>query len=194
MKSVFNRTILDQGIGVVTEKISPFRSISIGLWVNVGSRDEKPKESGLSHFIEHMVFKGTKKRTAKEIAQSLESLGGHLNAFDSREQTCYYARVLEEHLPETVDVLADLIRNGILSQADLEREKKGILEEIKDVHDNPSDLVHDLYALTLWKDQPLGQPVIGSPETVSAFRRKNLVGFLDRHYKSESIVVAASGH
>ena len=194
MKSVFNKTVLDNGIRVVTERISPFRSISIGFWVNVGSRDEKPLERGLSHFIEHMVFKGTKKRTAREIAQSLESLGGHLNAFTGREQTCYYARVLDEHITVAVDVLADLVKNSLLSPSDLEKEKKVILEEIKDVQDNPSDLVHDLYAQTLWKDQPLGQPVIGSTETVSAFRRKNLVGFLDRHYKSESIVVAASGN
>ena len=133
MKSVFHRTILDNGIRVVTEKISPFRSISIGLWVNVGSRDEEPKESGLSHFIEHMAFKGTKKRTAKQIAQSLESLGGHLNAFTSREQTCYYARVLDEHLPVAVDVLADLVKNSLLTPTDLKKEKKVILEEIKDV-------------------------------------------------------------
>jgi len=194
MKSLFHRTTLNNGIRVVTEKISPFRSISIGLWVNVGSRDEEPKESGLSHFIEHMVFKGTKKRTAKEIAQSLESLGGHLNAFTSREQTCYYARVLDEHLPVAVDVLADLVKNGLLTPADLEKEKKVILEEIKDVQDNPADLVHDLYAQSLWKDQPLGQPVIGSSQTVSAFQRRDLVNYLKRHYTCDSLVVAASGN
>ncbi len=194
MKSVFNRTILDNGIRVVTEKITPFRSISIGLWVNVGSRDERPNESGLCHLIEHMVFKGTKKRTAKEIAQSLESIGGHLNAFTSREQTCYYARVLDEHLPQAVDVLADLIENSLLNPADLEKEKKVILEEIKDVQDNPADLVHDLYAQNLWRDQPLGQPVIGSKETVSAFQRRDLVDFIKRGYTAESLVVAASGN
>src|SRR5574341_1257889 len=194
MKSVFHRTILENGIRVVTEKISPFRSISIGLWVNVGSRDEEPKESGLSHFIEHMVFKGTKKRTAKEIAQSLESLGGHLNAFTSREQTCYYARVLDEHLRVAVDVLADLVKNSLLAPTDLEKEKKVILEEIKDVQDNPGDLVHDLYAQHLWKDQPLGQPVIGSSRTVSAFQRRDLVNYLKRHYTCDSLVVAASGN
>lgn len=194
MKSVFKKTVLDNGIRVVTERISPFRSISIGFWVNVGSRDERRLESGLSHFIEHMVFKGTKKRTAPQIAQSLESLGGHLNAFTGREQTCYYARVLDEHITVAVDVLADLVKNGRLSHSDLEKEKKVILEEIKDVQDNPSDLVYDLYAQTLWKDQPLGQPVIGSSESVSAFRRQDLVSFIDRHYKSESIVVAASGN
>lgn len=194
MKSLFHRTILNNGIRVVTEKISPFRSISIGLWVNVGSRDEEPKESGLSHFIEHMVFKGTKKRTAKEIAQSLESLGGHLNAFTSREQTCYYARVLDEHLPVAVDVLADLVKNGLLTPTDLEKEKKVILEEIKDVQDNPADLVHDLYAQSLWKDQPLGQPVIGSSQTVSAFQRRDLVNYLKCHYTCDSLVVAASGN
>lgn len=162
MKSVFNKTVLDNGIRVVTERLSPFRSISIGFWVNVGSRDERPPESGISHFIEHMVFKGTKKRTAPEIAQSLESLGGHLNAFTGREQTCYYARVLDEHLPVAVDVLADLIKNSLLTPTDLEKEKKVILEEIKDVEDNPSDFIHDLYAQTLWKGQSLGQPVVGS--------------------------------
>jgi predicted Zn-dependent peptidase len=141
-----------------------------------------------------MAFKGTKRRSAKEIAQSLESLGGHLNAFTGREQTCYYARVLDEHLPEAVDVLADLIRNSNLSPADLQKEKKVILEEIKDVQDNPGDLVHDLYAMTLWKDQPIGRPVIGNSETVSSFRRRDLLEFMRLNYQSAGIVVAASGN
>lgn len=193
MKSVFNKTVLDNGIRVVTERLSPFRSISIGFWVNVGSRDERPPESGISHFIEHMVFKGTKKRTAPEIAQSLESLGGHLNAFTGREQTCYYARVLDEHLPVAVDVLADLIKNSLLTPTDLEKEKKVILEEIKDVEDNPSDFIHDLYAQTLWKGQSLGQPVVGSGQTVSHFRRKDLVHFINQHYQSNRMVGGGLG-
>jgi predicted Zn-dependent peptidase len=194
MNSVFNRTVLDNGLRVVSEKITSLRSISIGFWVNVGSRDEARQESGISHMIEHMVFKGTKKRSARQIAQSLESLGGHLNAFTGREQTCYYARVLDEHLPVAVDVLTDLLKNSLLTPADLEREKKVILEEIKDVQDNPADLIHDLYAQTLWKGQTAGQPVIGTSQTVSAFKRRNLLGFMGRSYRNDSMVVAASGN
>ncbi|OGC78507.1 MAG: hypothetical protein A2145_02195 [candidate division Zixibacteria bacterium RBG_16_40_9] len=194
MKSLYKKTVLDNGIRVVSEKISSVRSISIGIWVDVGSRDEAQEESGISHFLEHMVFKGTKKRTAKEIAQALESVGGILNAFTAREQTCYYAHILDEHLPIAVDVLSDILKNSLLDSQDLEKEKKVIVEEIKDIEDNPGDLIHDIYAGALWPDHPLGRPVIGSLETVSSLNRNNLTNFMQKNYNSKKVVVAASGN
>lgn len=178
----------------MSEKINGVRSISIGVWVDVGSRDETQQESGISHFLEHMVFKGTKKRTAKEIAQALESVGGILNAFTTREQTCYYAHILDEHLPIAIEVLSDILKNSLLDSQELEKEKKVIVEEIKDIEDNPGDLIHDIYAEALWPEHPLGRPVIGTLETVSSFKRENLTNFMQRNYNSRKVVVAASGN
>lgn len=169
----------------MSEKVNSVRSISIGIWVDVGSRDEAPPESGVSHFLEHMVFKGTRKRTAKEIAQALESVGGILNAFTTREQTCYYAHILDEHLPIAVDVLSDILKDSLLDPQELEKEKKVIIEEIKDIEDNPGDLIHDLYATALWPDHPLGRPVIGTRETVSSLKRNNLTSYMQKNYSSK---------
>ncbi len=162
--------------------------------MDVGSRDETQQESGISHFLEHMVFKGTKKRTAKEIAQALESVGGILNAFTTREQTCYYAHILDEHLPIATDVISDILKNSLLDSQELEKEKKVIVEEIKDIEDNPGDLIHDIYAEALWPEHPLGRPVIGTLETVTSFSRDNLTNFMQKNYNSRKVVVAASGN
>ncbi len=193
-QSVYQKTVLDNGIRVISEKVNSVRSISIGIWVDVGSRDEAPPESGVSHFLEHMVFKGTRKRTAKEIAQALESVGGILNAFTTREQTCYYAHILDEHLPIAVDVLSDILKDSLLDPQELEKEKKVIIEEIKDIEDNPGDLIHDLYATALWPEHPLGRPVIGTRETVSSLKRNNLTSYMQKNYSSKKVVVAASGN
>lgn len=192
--AVYKKTVLPSGLRVVTEELPGVRSIAIGIWVNVGSRDERPEENGLSHFIEHMAFKGTRKRTAARIARELESVGGSLNAFTSREQTCYYARILDRHLERAVDVLADILRNSRFDPQELEKEKNVIIEEIKDVEDSPGDWVHDLFAENIWKDHPLGKPIIGRRERIKSFDRPKVLQYLSSKYRAEQIVVAASGN
>ncbi|MDZ4723025.1 MAG: pitrilysin family protein [candidate division Zixibacteria bacterium] len=190
---LFQKTTLSDGLRIVTEEIPSVRSISIGVWVEVGSRNETREENGISHFIEHMLFKGTKRRTAKQIAYSLESIGGGLNAFTSREQTCYTARVLDEYLDEAIDVLADITCCSTYTKINLDRERLVICEEIKESIDNPSDQIHDLFAKTYWGDHPLGAPILGPKENIMSFNRATMLEYVQRHYRSGSIVVAASG-
>lgn len=194
MKEIYKKTVLDNGIRVVTEELDSVRSISIGVWIDVGSRDEEKDEMGVSHFIEHMLFKGTKKRTAKEIAVSLESVGGGLNAFTGREQTCYYARVLDEHLDIALDVLSDILKNPLLNPYHFEKEKKVIASEIKELEDSPSDLIHDLLMSAMWKDNSLGRPIIGSMESVIQMPRGKLISFMKKNYSCSRVVIAASGN
>ncbi len=191
---LYRKTTLRNGLRVVTERIPSVRSISLGVWVDVGSRDETPAESGISHLIEHMLFKGTKRRTAKQVAESLESLGGQINAFTSREQTCYNVRVLDEYLGIAVDVLSDITCHSTLTPVNLRKEKQVILEEIKEADDNPSDRIHDIFAETYWGRDPLGQPILGSAENVSGFPRATIMDYIRRHYRTGSIVIAAAGN
>ncbi len=188
------KTVLKNGLRVITEKRPSVRSVSLGVWIDVGSRHEAPDENGITHLIEHMVFKGTRKRSAKQIAASLESLGGALNAFTSREQTCYTARIIDEHLDTAVDVLADISCHASLTPTNLKREKLVICEEIKEADENPSDHIHDLFSQTFWDGHPLGQPILGSMENVLGMSRARLVKYIGRHYRSESIVIAAAGN
>jgi len=190
---LFQKTTLKNGLRVITEKIPSVRSISIGIWIDVGSRNEKPSENGLSHFIEHMVFKGTRRRTAKQIASSLESIGGSLNGFTSREHTCFTARVLDLYLEEAIDVLADMSCNSSFTPVNLKREGQVICEEIKEVLDNPADYIHDLFSQTYWGKNPLGQAIMGSPENIQGMTRSKMLKFMKRNYKASSVVVAASG-
>lgn len=194
MKEVYKKTVLENGIRVVTERIDYVRSISIGVWIDVGSRDEMGDEVGTSHFIEHMLFKGTKKRTAKEIASSLESVGGSLNAFTGREHTCYFARVLDEHTDIALDVLSDILKNPLFNPSHLEKEREVIISEIKELEDSPADLVHDLLMSTIWKENPLGKPIIGSVESALKLTRSKLVDFMKRNYIFPRVVIAASGN
>lgn len=194
MKGIYKKTVLKNGIRVVTEKIGYVRSVSIGIWIDVGSRDEGDDERGVSHFIEHMFFKGTKKRSAREIASSLESVGGTLNAFTGREQTCYLARVLDEHLNIAIDVLADILKNSLLSTSDFEREKTVIVSEIKDLEDSPGDLAHDLLMSNVWPDHPLGRSIMGDMESILKMTKNKLIHFIKRNYVSPKMVVAASGN
>jgi len=193
-EALYKKTVLPSGLRIVTENLPASKSVSIGIWVNVGSRDEPTEENGISHFIEHMAFKGTKKRDARRIAHELESVGGSLNAFTSREQTCYYARILDRHLDRAVDVLADILKNSLFDPQELEKEKNVILEEIKDVEDSPADWVHDLFAENIWKDHPLGKPIIGRRERIKSFDRSRLLFYLSSKYLAEQVVVAASGN
>jgi predicted Zn-dependent peptidase len=193
-KGIYKKTVLINGIRVVSEKIENVRSVTIGIWIDVGSRDEESDERGVSHFIEHMLFKGTKKRTAKEIASSLESVGGVLNAFTGREYTCYFARVLDEHLNIAVDVLSDILKNAVLNPKDLEREKTVIISEIKDLEDSPADLVHDRLMDHMWKDHPLGRSIMGDAQSILRMTRNKLVDFIKRNYVGPKVVIASSGN
>ncbi len=194
MKEIYRKTVLDNGIRVVTEKIESVRSISLGVWIDVGSRDEESAELGVSHFIEHMLFKGTKNRTAKDIAVSLESVGGGLNAFTGREHTCYFARVLDEHLDIAIDVLSDILKNSLLNPSHFEKEKEVIISEIKELEDSPSDLIHDILMSAMWKEDSLGRPIIGSAESVLKMPRGKLINFMKNNYTCSRVVIAVSGN
>ncbi len=191
--SIYQKTVLSDGLRVVTEKIPSVRSISLGVWVDVGARNESAAENGVTHLIEHMLFKGTKKRSAFEISSEIENLGGALNAFTSREHTCYLARVMYEHLRTAVDVLADLSQHATLTPGHLAKEKKVICEEIKESLENPSDHVYDLFAKAYWGNHPLGQPILGSFQTVTKMPRHDLLNYMKRNYRSRTVVIAASG-
>jgi len=193
MRSDYRKTVLENGIRVVSGKMPGVRSVSIGVWIDAGSRDEKPEENGLSHFIEHLVFKGTKKRSAKEIAVALESVGGSLNAFTGREHTCYYAKVLEEHLEIALEIISDILKNSLFRPVDFNREKSVIIEEIMDAEDTPGELVFDLFMETLWGEHPLGRPIIGTLRSVSKLKRKQVFEYLHTNYIYPGVVIAASG-
>lgn len=190
---VFEKTTLSNGIRVISERFPAVRSISLGIWIDVGSRHEPDKLSGVSHFIEHMVFKGTKRRSARELASSLESIGGSLNAFTTREHTCYTARVTDEYLSEAIDVLADMTCHATMKQSDMVKEKQVISEEIKESIDNPSDFIHDLFQMTYWGDHPLGRPIMGTQKTIGALKRGDMLKFVTDHYRTGGVVVAAAG-
>ena len=191
--SVYRKTVLDNGIRVVSETIPHVRSVSIGVWANVGSRDEDVRENGISHFLEHMVFKGTRRRNGRQIAQSLESLGGYLNAFTSKEQTCFYARVLDADVAEAVDVLSDLVLHATFKRTEVDKERLVVIEELKNAEDDPEDIIHDYFEKALFPHHSLGYPIIGTEENLRRFRRDDLVTHVGRHYHPSRIVIAAAG-
>src|SRR5713226_5606201 len=163
------RAELPNGLLVVTERMPHVRSVSVGIWVGTGSRGESPESNGIAHFIEHMVFKGTERRTAEEIARSMDSVGGMLDAFTAKELTCFNAKVLDEHLPIAFDVISDLILRPRFDAGDVEKERQVVLEEIKMDQDNPESLLHEIFTEGFWPDHPLGRPILGTPETVRRF-------------------------
>src|SRR5579872_90267 len=173
------RTVLPNGIRVITERMPHVRSVSAGIWIGTGSREEPDEESGISHFIEHMVFKGTKHRTAEEIARSVDSIGGGLDAFTSKELVSYNVKVLDEHVPEAFDVVADLVRNPLFEKTDIEKEKGVILEEIKMEVDNPEYLIHEIFSSNSWKGHALGRSILGTKQTIRSFDRE----MIDKYYK-----------
>ena len=194
VEATYKKTILPNGVRIVTEEIPHVRSLSLGFWIETGSRDESSANNGISHFIEHMVFKGTKKRNVKEIAQSIESVGGYLNAFTSKEHTCYYARVLDEHLELATDVLSDIVFQPTFPDKELEKEKNVILEELKQAEDDPDDIIQDYFEKAIFKTHPLGMPVIGTAKSISSFTRKDLVQYRKEQYTSSNLVIAAAGN
>jgi len=193
-RSRYSRTILPNGLRIISESIPAVRSISIGLWIDVGSRDEPRGLEGISHFIEHMVFKGTTSRNPQQIAAYVESVGGILNAFTSREQTCYYAKIIDEHLPRAVEIIADLAFNGKIDKDDVEKEKNIVIDEINEVNDTPSDLVHDIFAQSIFGEHPLGRTIMGSVSSVKGLSREKIVGYLHSTYQPGQMIVAASGN
>ena len=178
----------------MTEEIPHVRSLSLGFWVETGSQNESPATNGISHFIEHMVFKGTRKRNVKDIAQSIESVGGYLNAFTSKEHTCYYARVLDEHLELAMDVLSDMVLAPTFPKGELEKEKNVVIEELKQAEDDPDDIIHDYFEKAIFKSHPLGMPVIGTAESIGSFRREDLLRYKRGRYAGKNIVIAAAGN
>lgn len=191
---MYQRTVLSNGIRVVTEAIPHVRSAAIGFWYRAGSRDEAPAQNGISHFIEHLMFKGTTSRTAREIAEAVDATGGQMNAYTSKEHTCYYARVLDQHIDLAVEILADMLLNSVFAPAEMEKEKSVILEEIKMYDDSPDELVHDLFAEAAFYGHPLGQGVLGRDETVRALERDDILEYIRERYVGKNLVVAAAGN
>ncbi len=188
------KTVLPSGLRIVTEEIPGVRSAAYGIWVNVGSRDESPKVAGASHFLEHLLFKGTKTRSALDISSSIEAVGGEMNAFTSKEYTCFYARVIDTDLPLAIDVISDLITSSVARAEDVESERKVVLEEISMRDDDPSDLVHELFGETFYGDTPLGRPILGTVESIKSLTRNSIFNYYKKRYLPQDIVVAIAGN
>ena len=186
--------VLPNGLVVITEPMEHVHSVSVGIWLRSGSRREPAELNGISHFVEHMVFKGTARRTAEDIAREVDSVGGMLDAFTAKEMVCFNTRVLDEHLPKAFDVLADMVLEPKFAPDDIAREQSVILEEIRMTQDNPEDLVHELFTQNFWTPHALGKPILGTPETVSAFDRETLQKWFRRWYAPNHLVVTAAGH
>jgi len=194
MKAIYRKTILPNGLKVITEKLPHVRSVSIGIWVNVGGRNEGPKQCGLTHFIEHMVFKGTKNRTARQIAETFDGIGGQLNAFTEKEQTCYYSRVVDTYLPLAIEVMADMIQNSLFGPEDMERERGVILEEINMYEDSPEEMVFDLFYKSMLNTHPLGRPILGNKKVIAKVSRDDILSFMHAYYAYDNIIICAAGN
>lgn len=191
---MFQKELLKNGIRIVTEKIPYVNSVSIGVWIKVGSRYESIENNGISHFIEHMLFKGTKSRSAKDIANSIDKLGGQLNAFTSKECTCFYAKVLDSHFDVALDVLADMFFNSIFSKEEIDKERGVVLEEIGMYEDSPEDLVHDLLSQTVWSGNPLGMSILGTEKSLDKLSRERIVDYFYENYIPKNIVISLVGN
>jgi predicted Zn-dependent peptidase len=191
---VVRRTVLPGGLRVISESVAGVRSVAFGVWVGVGSRDESPTLSGASHYLEHLLFKGTSRRDALAISAELEGVGGELNAFTAKEYTCYYARVLDNDLPLAVDVICDMVTGSLLATGDVDNERGVILEEIAMHDDDPSDAVHDAFAEVVWPGTSLGRPVLGSVASIEGLSRNSIAGYYRRRYRTPSLVIAAAGN
>lgn len=187
-------TKLPSGIRVVSEKITQVKSFSLGFWFNVGSRDENEKNNGISHFLEHMFFKGTKKRSARRIAEDIESLGGYLNAFTSKEHTCFYGRGLAEHLDKTFEVLADMIQNSVFNPGEIEKESRVVIDELYDIEDSPDELIFDKFESNVFAGNSLGMPIIGTEKNLKSFTQKDLKKFVSDNYTFDKFYIVASGN
>ena len=188
------RSVHSSGLRIVTEEVPSVRSAAVGIWVNVGSRDEAPATAGASHFLEHLLFKGTTSRTALEISSSIESVGGEMNAFTSKEYTCFYARVIDTDLPMAINVISDLITSSIVTALDVDAERKVVLEEIAMRDDDPSDLVHDLFSDTYYGDTAIGRPILGTIDSINGMSRNTVFNYYKKKYLPQDLVVAVAGN
>lgn len=191
---MYRKLVLDNGVRVVTERIPTLKSVTVGIWVNTGSRDEQPAQAGYSHFIEHMFFKGTRSRSATEISREIDALGGEMNAFTTRETTTFYVKVLDQQLQQAVELLADLFHHSRFDPREIEKEKKVVLEEIRMVQDDPEDLVQELHTGQVLGRHPLGRSVLGCEETIRTLRRRDLMEYIEAHYDPRDIVIAIAGN
>ncbi len=194
MPDHYNKTVLDNGIRIVTKQMAHAHSVAMGVWVNVGARDERAEEGGLCHFIEHMIFKGTEKRTAIQIAKEFDAIGGQCNAFTTQENTCYHAKVMDTRLNTMADLLSDIFLNSVFDPREVERERQVILQEIKMLEDTPDEYVHVLLTQAIWKNHPLGRSILGSPETVLGLDSASIRQFFGKVYQPERIVISAAGN
>jgi predicted Zn-dependent peptidase len=190
----YRKTVLDNGITVISEPMDSVRSITLGIWFAVGSRDESAPEAGMSHFMEHMMFKGTPSRTARTISEEFDRIGAELNAFTSKEYTAYYSRFVDEHLERAFDILADMVVNANLDDPSCISEREVVIEEIARMEDTPDDQIHELFSNALWPDHPIGLPILGSRQTVGGFDHTQSVAFRSRHYLTGNAVIAAAGN
>jgi predicted Zn-dependent peptidase len=188
------REVLSNGLTILTEEMPHIRSVSIGIWIKTGSRHESPEWNGISHFVEHMVFKGTRNRNAEQIAREVDSVGGNMDAFTAKECICFDVKVLDEHLPTALDILADLVLNPIFEPSELARERGVILEEIKMDEDNPDYLVHEIFTQNFWKDHPLGKPILGTKETVKRFEQQVLFDYYSRFFIPNNMIISVAGN
>ena len=188
------REVLPNGLTVISEQMQHLRSVSIGVWVKTGSRDEDPRSNGISHFIEHMLFKGSANRSAEDIARQVDSIGGNMDAFTAKECICFNMKVVDEHLPVAIDILSDLVLNPMFKEEDSAREKGVILEEIKMDEDSPDYLVHEIFTQSFFKDHPLGKPILGTRDTVKKFERSSVLDFYKQCFTPENIVISAAGN
>ncbi len=190
----YRKTTLPSGLRVLTESMPGVRSATVGVWADVGSSVERHERRGISHLVEHMLFKGTKRRTARQIAETMDGVGGNLNAFTDKETTCYYAKIIDRHVPLALDVLADMFLNSAFDAAELSKEQKVVLEEIKMYDDSPDELIHDVFLQTMWSGSSLGEPTIGFADTVLRITPDDLRAHMRAHYAPNSVVVAAAGN
>ncbi|NNL74701.1 MAG: insulinase family protein, partial [Desulfobacterales bacterium] len=189
-----DRTVLKNGIRIVTKKMPYTRSVSMGVWVNVGARDESLSESGLSHFIEHMIFKGTRRRSAFQIAKEFDAIGGQTNAFTTMENTCYHARVMDTHTDTMVEILSDIFINSVFDPIEVDKERAVILQEIGMVEDSPDEYIHVLSGRNFWGENPLGRSILGTPENISRFDARIIKDFFHRLYQPDRILISAAGN
>jgi predicted Zn-dependent peptidase len=191
---MLRKEVLDRGIKVVTEEMPQVRSVSVGVWIKNGSRNESEQNNGISHFIEHLLFKGTKKRTARQIARTLDRVGGRLNAFTGKELTCYYVQVLDKHLDLAIDLLSDILLNSLFKAEAIDKERRVIEEEIKRYEDTPEELIYDLFTQTIWSGHSLGQPILGKKTAIANLSRKDISGYFKKQYTPDNTIVSVAGN
>jgi predicted Zn-dependent peptidase len=191
---MYHKTVLENGVKILSERMEHIRSISLGIWVGVGSRDEIERENGISHFVEHMIFKGTRNRSGLQIAKELDAIGGLSNAFTGKEHTCYHSKVLDKHLSTLAEILSDIFLNSIFDPQDMDRERQVILQEINMMEDTPEDRIHVLFNRLCWIDHPLGMCVLGTDETVSKIGKETILDYINRFYTPSRIIITAAGN